>query len=139
MAKDPRTVAEKWARKLAGATEDIRVGIEAVTEAPSQKAIQKKEKMKQRIIQAIDSGKWERGLSKVTLEEWKDAFINKGLTRIGTGAEQGRRKMEDFMAQLIPYVENLKTQVNRMPDTTLDQRIQKMIAWVQGMAKFQRR
>jgi len=95
--------------------------------------------MKQRIIQAIDSGKWERALSKVTLEEWKDAFINKGLTRIGTGAEQGRRKMEDFMAQLIPYVENLKAQVNRMPDTTLDQRIQKMIAWVQGMAKFQRR
>lgn len=139
MAKDARTVAERWARKLAGATEDIRVGIEAVTEAPSQKAIQKKEKMKQRIIQAIDSGKWERALSKVTLEEWKDAFINKGLTRIGTGAEQGRRKMEDFMAQLIPYVENLKAQVNRMPDTTLDQRIQKMIAWVQGMAKFQRR
>jgi hypothetical protein len=139
MAKDARTVAEKWARKLAGATEDIRAGIEAVTEAPSQKAIQKKEKMKQRIIQAIDSGKWERGLSKVTLEEWKDAFINKGLTRIGTGAEQGRRKMEDFMAQLIPYVENLKAQVNRMPDTTLEQRIQKMISWVQGMAKFQRR
>jgi len=139
MAKDPRQVAEKWSRRLSGATEDIRQGIEQLAESPAQKAVQKKEKLKARWLEAIDGGKWETALSKVSLEEWKTKVLNKGLARLPQGVEDARPKMEDFMSQLIPYVENVKRKVDAMPDRTLEDRINKMVAFVREMAKFRKK
>ncbi len=139
MARDPREIAEKWSRRLSGATEDIRRGVEAVTENPAQKAKAKKEKMKARIIEAIDTGKWEAGLDRVSLEDWKSKVLEKGLARLPQGVEDARSKMEDFMGQLIPYVENVKRKIDGMPDRTLEDRIQRAVAWIREMSKFRKR
>ena len=139
MAKDPRQVAEKWSRRLSGATEDIRQGIQAVTEAPSKKAIAKKEKLKARWLEAVDGGKWETALGKVTLEEWKEKVLNKGLARLPQGVEDARPKMEDFMGQLIPYVENVRRRIEGMPDRTLEDRINRMVTFVREMSKFRKK
>jgi len=136
MAKDARTIAEKWARRLSGATEDIRQGVEQTTVNPAQEAIKKKEKLKKRWLEAIDGGKWEARLSKVSLEEWKAKMLNKGLARIPQGAEDAKPKFEDFMNQLLPYIENVKRKVNAMPDTTLEDRINRMVTFIREMAKF---
>jgi len=139
MAKDPKRVADKWSKKLSGAIEDIREGVQAVTEAPSRKAIAKKDKLKRRWNESIDSGKWENNLGKVGLEDWKEAFINFGLDRIASGAEKGKGKMEDFMNQLLPYQESIKKTIERMPDLTLEQRIARSAEWQRLMAKFRKK
>ena len=139
MAKSPSEVAEKWARRLSGATEDIRRGVESLTEAPSQKAIQKKEKMKARWQEAIDSGIWEARLSKVTLEEWREKVLSKGLARLPQGVEDARPKFEDFMGQLLPYIDNVRRKIEAMPDRTLEDRINRMTAFVREMAKFRKK
>ena len=139
MAKDPRQVTDKWARRLSGATEDIRAGVEAVTEAPSQKAVQKKEKLKARWLEAIDSGKWESNLSKVSLEEWKNKMVSKGIARITQGVEDGRQKMEDFMSQFLPYLDTVRRRVEQMPDRTLEDRINRMVTMIRELSKFKKK
>ena len=140
MAKlNPDQIAEKWARRLSGATEDIRRGIEQVSEAPSKKAIEKKEKLKQEWLKAIDGGKWENALSKVGLDDWKKAVLDKGLARLPQGVDSARPKFEEFMGQLLPYIDNVKAKIDKMPDTTLEDRINRAVAFMREMAKFQKK
>lgn len=139
MAKfTPAELAEKWQRRLSSSLPDIERGVRNVTVSPTQLAAAKQQKMLQRLTEAVQSGKWANGLKSVSLEQWREATITKGLNRIPVGAEQGRGKMEQFAAKLIPYQETLKGQINNMPDLTLQDSIARMTAWVNGMAKFKK-
>lgn len=138
MAKNPQQVAKKWVSRLGVSQEEIRQGVQAVTVAPSTKAIQKKDKMVARWMEAVNSGKWERNLGKVTLEDWRQAMLTKGINRIGTGAAAAEGKFAAFMTDLLAYQSNLQNQVNSMPDFNLADSGQRMLAWMEGMSKFKR-
>lgn len=133
---DANEFAEKWSRRLKASLEDIRKGVEKVNEAPSKKAIAKKEKLKQRLIEAIDSGRWERALSKVTLEDWKRAMIQKGLSRIASGVDEATPKMIEFGQALLQHIEAGQKAIENMPDLTLEDNINRMVAFIRHMAKF---
>jgi len=140
MAKlTPAEYQEKHARRLKGATEDMRLGVEKVTESPTAKAAAKKDKMKANLNRAIDSGKWERGLKRVTLEEWKTQMIDKGVGRVAAGIDGAAAKVTAFAAELLPYQDSVKGQIAKMPDITLEDNINRMTTFIRGMAKFQRK
>lgn len=128
--------AELWAKNLKASTETIRKGVERVKESPTEKAAASKEKMKAKIVEAIDSGRWERGLKKVTLDQWKKAFSEKGISRISAGADNSKPKVQDFAKALLDYQKSNIATVDKMPTTTIDDAIAKMDAWVRTMAKF---
>lgn len=136
---DPAKVAEKWARRLAAAREDIISGVQSVTESPAAKAVAKKDKLKARWIQAIDSGKWENALRKVSLEAWKESVITRGVDRVASGAEAARPKMADFFNQLLPYVQAGRREIERMPAVTIEDSINRATWWIRYMSKFQKR
>jgi len=140
MAKlTPAEYQEKHARRLKGATEDMRLGVEKVTESPTAKAAAKKDKMKANLTKAIDSGKWERGLKRVTLEEWKTQMIDKGVGRVAAGIDGAAAKVTAFAAELLPYQDSVKASITKMPDITLEDNINRMTTFIRGMAKFQRK
>lgn len=140
MAKvTPEEFAEKWNRRLKGALEDIRRGVERVDVSPTEKAAQKKEKMKQRLIEAIDSGKWEAGLKRVTLEDWKQKMLNKGINRIPAGVDEALPDVKDFASQLLPHIEEGLRKIQGMPDLTLEDNIRRMEEFIRHMAKFRRK
>ena len=130
---------EKHARRLKGATEDMRRGIERVTTSPTAQAANKKDKMRSNINASIDSGKWERGLRRVSLEEWKSKMTNKGLGRVATGIDEAAPKVRAFAAEVLPFIDSLQATVQKLPDTTLEDNINRMTTFVRGMAKFQRK
>lgn len=130
---------EKHARRLKGAVDDMRRGIERVTSSPTAAAANKKDKMRANITAALDTGKWERGLRRVTLEDWKSKMINKGLSRVASGIDEAAPKVRSFAADILPYIDNLKVTVDKMPDTTLEDSINRMNTFIRGMAKFQRK
>jgi hypothetical protein len=130
--------AEKLARRLSASLSDMQRGIERVTEAPGGKAAAKQEKMKAKIVAAIDSGKWATAVKSVTLSDWRDKTINVGLARVSTGIEAARPKMEAFAAKLLPYEDSLKAVVDKMADNTLEDGVAKSAAWIRGMGKFKR-
>lgn len=136
--KDPFKVAQKWKRNVQAATVDIQEGVQRVTESPAQKAIAKKDKMRQNILASIDDGSWEKGLSKVTLEDWREAMIKKGIPRMAQGAESGAPKMEAYMSKALPYMDALSARIAAMPDLNLTDSIARATAWITGMAEFKK-
>jgi len=132
----PEEFAEKWSRRLKGATEDIRRGVEKLDKNPCELAIKKKEKLKQKLIEAIDSGRWERALGKVTLDDWKKAMLNKGVGRISAGVDEATPKMAEFGRALLSHIEAGQKAIEDMPDLTLEDNIQRMVTFVRHMAKF---
>lgn len=139
MAKvTPQQFAEKWGRRLQSATPDITNGVNRVDTAPTEKAASKKDKMLTNLTQAVQSGKWEAGLRRVTLADWKKSTIEKGIPRIAQGAAGATGKVTNFASQLLPYQDTLVSQVKSMPDLTLEDSIARMNTFVRGMAKFTR-
>jgi hypothetical protein len=129
---------EKHARRLTGAIEDVRQGIQRVTESPTIKAAASKEKMRANLNAAIDNGKWEAGLKRVTLEEWKDKAANVGVNRIAAGINAAKAKVVAFAEQLLPYIDTQQQKIKGMPSVTLEDNIARMNSFVRGMAAFKR-
>lgn len=131
-------MAEKWSRRLTASTPDMQTGVMNVRENPAAKAISRKDKMRQNILASIDSGKWEAGLQRTTLDSWKRAMIDKGLPRVNAGATAAIPKYQAFAAELLPFQDSLKQEIDNMPDMTLEDSIARMSAWIRGMSGFRR-
>lgn len=135
----PEEFADKLARRLKAAIPDIQAGIQKVTENPMQKAASKKAKMLQNVTEAVQSGKWEAGLRRVSLDEWKQKFTEKGVNRIAQGIDSSKDKVVAFATQLLEYEKTLKGQIDQMPDLTLEDSLNRMTTWMRGMSKFRRK
>jgi len=135
----PEEFQEKHARRLKASIPDIEKGVGRVNVAPTAKAAAKVDKMRKRMLEAIDSGKWERGLKKVSLEEWKDKTLTKGIPRIAAGIDGAAKKVQDFASQLLPHIDKSKAIIDKMPDLTIEDSINRMATFVREMAKFKKK
>lgn len=136
MAKTPAQIAEKWSRNLSNSSTDIIAGINAVTENPMQKAVAKQAKLKQNWNAAIDSGKWATNTGAVTLAQWKKAFLDKGVSRITSGATASVSKVQAFHESLAAYQAAGLAQLESMPDLTVEDGINRQAFWTRYMANF---
>ncbi len=135
----PAEATEKHARRLKGATEDIRRGVQRVQEAPGAQAAAKQEKFRQNLVASIDNGKWARRVASVSLGDWQQLMQEKGIPRIAAGVDASAAKTEEFFGQLFAHQEGLERKVQNMPDLTLEDSINRMTTWVRGMSDFQRK
>ncbi len=135
----PKEYAEKWSSNLRASLPYIRSGVEKVSVAPSELAIKNKDRLKARLIEAIDSGKWESGLKKYTLDQWKKDMIEKGIPRISDGADKSKGKVEEFASQLLPYIDSGVREIEKMPKVTLEDSIRRATEWIRYMAKFKKK
>jgi hypothetical protein len=140
MAKlSAKQVTEKHNRRLKQALDDMQNGVNAVTESPTKKAAAKQDKMRQNIVNAIDSGKWAAGLNRVTVDQWKDAMINKGIGRVAAGIDGSADKVEAFFNELLPHIDTGINAVQKLPDVTLEDNINRATTFMRHMAKFKRK
>jgi len=135
----PQEYATKHARRLKASVEDIRTGVSRVTESPTAKAAAKEDKMLAGISEAVHSGKWRRGLLRVTLEEWKAKTLEKGIGRIAAGIDAAHDQQVDFATQLFAFENSLLGKIATMPDLTLEDSISRATEWIRGMATFERK
>lgn len=142
MAKTVKLTAaefrEKHARRLKGAVDDIRLGVERVTEAPGAKAALKKDKWIQNLSKQETVDKWARRVASVTLEDWKNQMVNKGIGRIAAGIDAAAPKVEEFAEKLIAHQNTGLAKIDGMPDLTLEDSIQRMSSWTRHMSTFKR-
>ena len=132
----PAEFQEKHARRLKGAIEDIRKGVEKVSASPTAAAAAKQDKMLARLQAKVQDGTWAARLKAVTLESWKADTLEKGIPRVAGGVDRAAEKVTAFAGKLLPYQASLQSQVEKMPDVTLEDSIGRMTAWIRGMAKF---
>jgi len=133
----PEEFVEKHNRRTKAALEDMRRGVSAVTEAPGAKAAQKADKMRTNLMAALDSGKWQRRVAAVSVEEWKGAMLDKGVNRVAAGVDAAAPKVKEFATQLLSFQAGLHSKVDAMPDLTLEDSISRATEWIRGMSKFE--
>jgi len=135
----PDEFADKHNRRTKAALEDMRAGIERVTEAPTLKAAAKQEKMKAHLNAALDNGKWAKGLKRVDLAEWKTKMTELGVNRVSAGLDANKGKVAAFASQLLPHIEAGQKAIEKMPDVTLEDSINRMTSFIRHMSKFERK
>jgi len=131
--------ADKHARRLKGSLSDIKAGISKVTESPTEKAAMKQDKMLSRLTESVTSGKWASRLRSVSTEDWKQKFLTKGVDRIPAGIDAAHAKVVEFAGQLLAHEASLQGEIDRLPDLTLQDSANRMVHWMEGMAKFRRK
>ena len=138
MAKSPQQVADKWARRIAGSTQDIIDGVNAVRTNPAEAAIAKKSKLLQNFTASVQDGRWERGLRRMSLDQWKQSMIQKGVNRVAQGADAAKPKMAQFMTEFLPFQESAQAELSALPDTTIEDSIARAAFWMRRMNSFTR-
>lgn len=133
MTQTPEQIAAAWASGLSQAGQKIADGVNAVKMAPGQAAARQKNAWVQNTTSAAD--KWAKNTAAVTLPEWQQAMLEKGVQRIGQGATAAQPRFATFMGQLLPHIERTKASLPARGN--LDQNIQRMVAFTRGMATFQ--
>lgn len=134
----PADVAAKWAKNLSQSTPAITAGIQRVTDSPMEAAARQQDAYVNGVQDAANSGKWARGLRRVSTQQWQDAAIKKGVPRIASGAQAAIPKMQDFQTQFLPYLAAGQARVNAMPKATAQDRIARAVAMIEYTSQFKR-
>ncbi len=134
--KSASDIAAKWTKNTKAAGDEMRKGIQSVTEAPGLKAAAAVENMRVGINKALDDGTWQDNVSSVSLEEWKDKMLRKGVPRVSAGVDAAGPKVVQFHQQLGDHQERINSTLEGMPNITLEDGISRMIAQVEGMSQF---
>lgn len=136
MAKlTPEEYADKQARNLKNSLQDVRAGIQRVTVAPGRAAVAQQDKMRQNVLAALDSGLWAAKTSAVSLTDWQQAALTKGVDRIAVGIDAARDKQIQMAGRLLPAVDAAAAKARAMPSNTLQDNIARMTMFVTEMNK----
>ena len=130
------SMAQKWGNNTKAATGYMAEGVDRVTEAPGKKAAAKADKMRQNINKSLDNGTWQKRVASVPLEDWKSSMKTKGVSRVSDGVDGAAPKMEAFATQLIAHENEGLKKLDGMPDLTLQDSKNRVISWMDHMAKF---
>lgn len=129
---------EKHARRLKASVEDVRKGIDKVTENPCDKAAAAQDKMLTNLTAAVHSGKWAAGLKRVPLEVWKRKARDIGVNRIAAGIDGAKDKVISFAEVLLPHIDRGQDKIKSMASVTLDDNINRMTTFCRHMATMKR-
>lgn len=132
----PEQAKTKWVNRLSAATSEIQAGIDRVTQAPGAAAVAKRDKWRQNVAQAEE--KWARNTGRVSLDDWKQAAKDVGVPRIAQGAQAKQGKYEAFASSFFPHLERGIAAVERMPDTSFEERVQRSVAMMRHNREFKR-
>jgi hypothetical protein len=131
-------VVQRWADRGAASGDTVRNGVNAVTESPMEKAAARKDAWLAGVQRAAQSGKYENNLRAVSLQDWKQSMLNKGIANMQNGYTNGKAKFTRFMNEWMPYAQQISDQIKQMPKGTLQQGIDRATAAIRMAAAFKR-
>ena len=133
---DAATVAQKWVTRTQNAAQDYADGVAQTQKDPTQLAIQAIPRMRQRVLEAIDSGKVAAGLSRVGIAGWKQAVASKGVANFSSGVGASQAKVQAAFQPLLAFEATLQQQIQAMPANTDAEREARALAWMRGMRGY---
>lgn len=131
-ALTPQQIAAKWSQNLSGATETATAGANALTVSPGALAARQVNVWAANVAAA--KPKYQRNVAAVTLDEWRSAYLNKGIPRMAQGATDAQPKMEAFMTSLLNYQQSALSSLP--PRGTYEQNKARLTAWIDKMHAF---
>lgn len=134
--KTSSQAADNWAQGLSAAGPRIAQGVQSVTQAPGQKAAQKKDKYLAGVNASVNL--WAQRVAAVDLGSWQAATIA-GAARVAEGASNKKDKYDRAVQPVFAHMDSVLSRVDSMPDNTLEQRIAKSGEFARGMAQYKNR
>lgn len=131
----PQQAAANWQKGMSNSTDKLKAGVNSVTVNPMEQAANAQDRYIAGIQKAVSSGKWQAGLRRKSLQDWKDAMNNKGAARVASGATAAVPKVQAFMGQFLPYINSVVSSLP--PRGDLETNIQRANAVMRGAANFQ--
>lgn len=133
MAKGtPEQIAQRWSQRLAGSTDVIQQGIMATSVAPGQAAARQKDAYVSGVQQSAN--KWAGRVASVSLSDWQQAAVSKGIPRVASGATAAQPKMAAFMSRVLPHIESARASLP--PRGNLEANLARSAAFARRMAEF---
>lgn len=125
--------AANWATKYSQAGQRMTDGANALQTAPGYTAIQNGGMQKWIAKCTAAQTKWETHTGQVTIQQWRDAYIKKGIPNAQNAIATAKPNVMNFAQSAIPIITALQTQVRAMPKVTLQDSLQRVSAWMTGM------
>lgn len=129
----PDQLTTNWKRGMTGNVPKIVEGVNRVSESPMEKAAAAQDKYAAGVQAAVQSGRFAAGLRQVSLSDWKSLTAKKVAERLSSGVEGATAKYNKFGQYLVSTINAGLPQINAMPKLTIEDSIQKMVAWTRFM------
>lgn len=130
-------IAQKWADKTAGATDQLKAGVMAVTTAPSQAAIAQAQVWIDKLNEAFRNNVWQEALNRVTLNDWQQAMINKGIPVIADRVRKAIGKYQTFIESYMNWFRNnVQPQLDGSPRGSLETNIARATLVIRASASM---
>lgn len=139
MAVNPTAILAKWKRNAGNAAEDLKIGVRAVTTAPTQKAAAAVDKYQRGVMEAVNSGKFVNALNAVTLQDWQNAMIDKGAQNYANGVAKISPRAQKAMADQQIAAGQISQEIQQMPNNTEADAEARMLAAVRKMREYGKR
>lgn len=139
MALNAAQVAAKWATRLQSSGEAMKAGVNAVTQSPTEAAANAKDRWIAGVQKAATEGTFESGLRAVSLSDWKQSYIDKGIPAVANAARVAQPKMEKFLRDFLPFADGVSQTVAAMPKGTLQDSINRATAAITMLASYKKR
>jgi hypothetical protein len=132
----PQMATTKWVTNLSGAGERMKAGAMNVKVSPGASAAAAKDKWLARVTASAD--KFARNSRAVTLEQWREAYMTTGISRVAQGAQAKQSKVLDFQTQFQSYLSQGSATIDAMPTNTIEDGVNKAAAQIRYNSKFVR-
>ena len=134
MGIDSAAATAKWVARMQASGQQITEGVQSVTEAPGAKAA-KQAALWLAKLQASQA-KWQRNVSAVSLADWQNAMITRGIPAINAGVTAKSSNYQKFADKFYPYLQAGKSKIAAMPKNSLSDGIAKAVAQIQYNAAY---
>lgn len=136
MADSANAVAQRWAQRMAQSTDAYKRGIQSVQVSPTELAAQNADGYLAGVQEAVNSGKFQAALRRVSNAAWQQAAIVKGAPRLATGASAAQPKVESYLNEALPMIEQFRSRVKQMPGRTREERMQRSLEFQRLMGEW---
>lgn len=123
---------QKWSTNLNAAGKYIQDGVARVQVAPGQAAAAASDRYLAGVNGAVNT--WKTNVSKVSLQDWQNAMVKKGIPRLQTGTAQAVATKGAKIDQLLSAVDAAASAANQLPKGGLEQGIARATEFMRQMS-----
>lgn len=135
---NPQRAFEKWKRNAASNQQAMKDGANDVTESPGVAANRVKDKYIRRVQESFNDGTYEAGNTSYTTDDWKKAYINKGIPNAQTGVANISARSQQNMVAAVNQANAIKAECANMPNNNKAEALQKVSKAMDMWEQFKR-
>lgn len=130
---DAEEWAEKQVKRAAAAASDWEKNVLRPRRDPLKAAIAAAPKRKQKLLESLEQGKWEKAMARVDEDLMYATIRKRGASAFRAGIEDRKAKVVARVKELQPLVAALKKEIDAMPDVSDSDREARLLAARRGM------